>query len=359
MSELNQSEKRTISFDWDLLSKRRNELFGFSILWIMLFHSSIIEAYFFEGVPILNGVGRFIDYGNMGCEIFVLLSGIGLYFSYSRNSSLFKYYEKRVSRIFIPLWIICLPYWIWCLFQGTIKKKHLLLNISALRLYYDGNQQIWFVTLILLCYVLFPIIYRMIYCEEKGKLLRTVYIMGGFVGFILACSLAMPGFYDKIEIAINRLPIFALGVYFGHLVEGKRRDRWHWWILAVILVVFGFRILDMEILHDMNRRLFYLIPGTALTFVVALIIDKIDIKPINTMLGGLGKISLECYLTHIMLIRVYMAGKFFGLEYDEGNIKHYLLVIIAATILAIIVGWMEGRIIREPWGKTHLRQLEG
>ena len=85
-----------------LLSKYRTQLMGLAMLLILIFHTGI-------DVKSVNVIRSIKDIGDVGVDIFLLLSGIGLYFSYSKNNDKKYFYKKRVLRIlptFIPVAIV-------------------------------------------------------------------------------------------------------------------------------------------------------------------------------------------------------------------------------------------------------------
>ena len=61
----------------EILSQYKSELYGITILWIMLFHSYLVKVYYFKdaGAP-LDYIHTIINHGNMGCDMFLFLSGI-------------------------------------------------------------------------------------------------------------------------------------------------------------------------------------------------------------------------------------------------------------------------------------------
>ena len=77
------------SFRWSLLSDLRGELYGLSIISIIIFH-------YFEGVATAGGgtgvttlakvYNAFI--GSVGVDIFVILSGFSIFYSLSRCTNL-------------------------------------------------------------------------------------------------------------------------------------------------------------------------------------------------------------------------------------------------------------------------------
>ena len=72
------------------ISRHRTALMGFAIIGILLFHSRI-------AVPYIDNL-FVIGYG--GVDIFLFLSGFGLFFSFSENQNLASFYKKRFLRIF-------------------------------------------------------------------------------------------------------------------------------------------------------------------------------------------------------------------------------------------------------------------
>ena len=74
----------------EYISHARAFIYCFAILWIMLFHSSF---------PFRTPVMLWLqDHGNCGVDIFFLLSGVSLYFSYSKNKNAKKFYANRLYR---------------------------------------------------------------------------------------------------------------------------------------------------------------------------------------------------------------------------------------------------------------------
>lgn len=72
-----------MQISWNILSKYRNELYGFSILWIILFHGiNVKPSALSKELSVFTGV---IKHGSIGVEIFLFLSGFCLYYSLKKN----------------------------------------------------------------------------------------------------------------------------------------------------------------------------------------------------------------------------------------------------------------------------------
>ena len=83
--------------NWKIL-QNRNEIYGFCALWIMVFH---IEKQ--VGLPWhIPFFTPFIQMGNAGVDVFMLLSGYCLCLSFARNPDWKSFYKKRVVRVVLP-----------------------------------------------------------------------------------------------------------------------------------------------------------------------------------------------------------------------------------------------------------------
>ena len=87
-----------MTFKLQHISYFRSELMGFAILWIMAFHFDFMQ------IPILPNITQ---YGYAGVEIFMFVSGFGIFYSLSeKGNNLFNFYKKRIMRIFPAYYLI-------------------------------------------------------------------------------------------------------------------------------------------------------------------------------------------------------------------------------------------------------------
>lgn len=144
-----------IKRQWDLysISAARNVLFGLSTLIILFFHSSILIP---ESLPVLNFIQ---ETGNIGVDIFLFLSAVGLYFSFSKKECVADFYKRRMLRILPPLLLFTI---IWFAFEGTGGLKAYLSNVFMLSFITQGTRIVWFFALLLVLYMLYPLIYHAI-----------------------------------------------------------------------------------------------------------------------------------------------------------------------------------------------------
>ena len=81
---------------WEGLSRYRGELMGAAIIFIVLFHVELPRSDAFFGLR---------RCGNIGVDMFLFLSGLGLWYSWVKNPSFKQFYKRRLLRIF-PAWLI-------------------------------------------------------------------------------------------------------------------------------------------------------------------------------------------------------------------------------------------------------------
>lgn len=76
--------------------EHRSELMGIALITIILFHWGSVHKYY-DAYNFVSGI--FSSYiGSIGVDVFLFLSGVGIYSSLQRNS-LHVYFKNRVTRI--------------------------------------------------------------------------------------------------------------------------------------------------------------------------------------------------------------------------------------------------------------------
>ena len=248
------------------LSKYRSELMGIAIIWIVLFHSNISapDNFFLRALWYL-----FVSFGGgIGVDIFFILLGFGLFYSlqYVGNEFVNRSWDvKRMKRILPSYLIVAILYYI-------LKGDFSLYNLCQLNFLVNGIRDFWFIPAIVICYLLFPLFYLI------GKRIgfRNMMIVSTLIVVTVACALNYfnPIYYSKIEIFLQRIPCFVLGIYWGYL---SVRNSYKEYYLGITFSV----LLTSVCMY--THFVGYL--GNTL----------------KTILQYLGKRSLQIYLTHVSL----------------------------------------------------------
>ena len=203
------------------LSKYRAELMGVMILWIVWFHSDMHSH-----TPFIEYIKE-LGYGAV--DVFFLVSGIGVYFSLSRNT-VTKYVKNRLLRI-LPVWW---SYLLVCVILGETlydSKMSLreIMGFFTFTGFWQGfeHQGNWYVYVIMFFYLLAPLFYFLI--KEGGKY-RGLLILGTIV--IITFSFFHN--YDMLR-AFTRLPDFVIGMCIAHR-GGRKLKRINWIYVLVAFV---------------------------------------------------------------------------------------------------------------------------
>lgn len=195
---------------YEYLSEYRSELMGLAILWVVWYHSSL-ELDVFPSETINNILIFIRGRGYGGVDIFLLLSGMGLYNSLNRNS-VAKYLKNRLKRI-LPTW------WILYLVTAVLEFKLLDIRYSAKELLGGitltgfltqlPNQGNWYVSFIMVIYLIAPVLYFLFH-ESKNKRATCIIL----VAITLLISVTFWGDDGRLT-GMTRLPIFVFGMYLS------------------------------------------------------------------------------------------------------------------------------------------------
>ena len=172
-------------------------LMGLAIIFIMIFHCDV--GTLLDGITPLYEIKR---YGDIGVDIFLLLSGFSLCASLCKDNNLQHFYRKRVVRI-LPAYFLVFGIWYaFFAWYGGDGITIYLYNLFFLNYFLDNNLTIWFIPVILLYYLFLPFYYRAVQKCQYVKFLPLVVIL-------LDVALMASGI--RLTFILLRLPIFLIG----------------------------------------------------------------------------------------------------------------------------------------------------
>ncbi len=330
--------------DLFILSKYRNEIYGLAALMVMANH-----AFGFHWLELqsLGTVGKFfreIGYRSyIAVDIFIFLSGISLYFAYTKNNSLKSFISNRFARIVPSIIITIVPIAAYFFLIKNFDFNNFILAISTLRLWITGGRWTpWFVSAITVLYLIYPYVYMWIY-ERNRKEITNLFSL--LVMVYTSCYLLYYynlDYYNNVEVVITRIPIFIVGTYFGKRVYEKKKVSFLFLfansILFFIYLYFSFYGID-----NWYNRYLLILGAIPLTFFFAYLFQLIDsiVPRINRFLKALGAVSFEIYLTHAMVYRVIPYA------YDEikPNKPFWLSIWLICMVLSVVLALYIPRII--------------
>lgn len=203
---MNRTAENNADF-FNLVSRYRTPIMGFAAIWIFAFHNRFFFPLTMQPAYILTCV--FLkNIGFCGVDIFLFLTGIGLFASISRNS-IKQYYINRLRRIgFIYIISSAIP----AIVLGWSALKYV--RVISLWESFSVNLYcaLWFYTLIIPIYLLFPAYYYL-FNKASNKLLFSILLLILWVGVGIALK---PVMRADLWGLYNRLPITIIGIYAGY-----------------------------------------------------------------------------------------------------------------------------------------------
>ena len=329
-----------------LISKYRTHIMGFAILWIMWFHSPYTWK---------NEALHFIhDIGFYGVDMFLLVSGLGLYFSMRKSKSIGEFYKKRAIRI-LPAYLIVTVSW-YAFYKPEVSFTDKLLSILGIN-YFRGNITgrpeyfDWFLPTLFVLYLLTPL-YDKLFQKASVKWRFTLLCMSISP---LLCIIFYHTGQQVLYGSTVRIAVFLVGYWIGwFLYEKKTEDKASWMVHLPLLFV-GITLVYCIQKYIKNPTVFW-----GLNCYPALLVAP----SLCVLLGGLfyladkylkvvgkillfpfyicGKYSLEIYLFHQRImeiangdkgapIRNFLATKWHINAFSPG---YYFLIGIVSIILA-------------------------
>lgn len=223
---------------------------GVAIIGVMLGHlmNHTIQP------PILPFVARMVH--TLG---FLFLSGFGLYYSFSKDNNIFNFYKKRVSRLYIPYFIIASIFFITLV---SVEHKSILQfigYITTAAFWYEGNYYaMWYVAISLVLYIIYPIIHNFTFKNESQIHIRLIIVLILFLSVFIVINFISPSYWSMIKFGLAKSFIFPIGMYVGYLskigFDFKRKQTILYFIACIFCMIIGKKI-DSEA-YGMFRALF-------------------------------------------------------------------------------------------------------
>lgn len=317
------------------ISRFRGELMGAAMLFIMLFHVDLARTDIFFGLRRM---------GNIGVDMFLFLSGVGLWFSWMKHPSFRHFYARRFTRIY-PAWLIvaCLYYIPRIPVHDFSSGLNLFMEITVnWNFWLHDELNFWYIPAIMALYLFAPPYMELIRRHPVYRWLPVVMIMWCIlVQWVTPIHHAV----GHLEIFWSRVPIFFIGINMGEMVRQKRTiDGQGIWMLWIMFVMSLLSSLFLEQVRHGQFPLFIermlYIP---LTVTVILLLNRIFRRlprRLNRVFAFVGALSLECYLIHIHFVLDKLPHAW---SYWPTFLACLVITLPLAWALNRAVGWLNRR----------------
>lgn len=325
-----------------LISKYRTHIMGAAMMWIMWFHSAYAGK---------SDVFHFIhNIGFFGVDMFLLVSGLGLYFSMRKSKSIGEFYKKRAVRI-LPAYLIVSVGW-YLFYKTNVVFGDKLLSVLGIN-YFRGSIYgrpeyfDWFLPTLMVLYLLTPL-YDMLFQKAGVKWKFTLLSM---TVSPLLCIIFYHLGRQVLYGSLVRIPVFLVGYWIGWFLYEKKEEQKGSWMVHLSLLFAGVVLAYYIQTYVTNSTVFWglncypaLPVAPALCAILGLvflyaekylkIVGKVLLIPFYVC----GKYSLEIYLVHQRLMEIMnsdasaeLRGRLFA---QLGTWGYYFLIALASVMLA-------------------------
>ena len=195
---------------------------------------------------------------------------------------------------------------------------------------------IWFVSLMVVLYTVYPYLYTFLFSSNNKTshiVVKTAVLIGAVILLNKSIHVGFPERWSDYEIALTRIPVFIAGAFAGKYVyNSKKLPKWVY-LLSVGVVIMGIYTIYSGVFHGVILRYQSGLMGIAITFLLEFVFTHFKWDAIYRLLAFLGSMSLELYLSHILMIHLYRRSIFS----TEKRLLEYFLLLGFAVIIAYLV----------------------
>lgn len=300
------------------ISRYRGELMGAAMLFIILFHVGLPRNDMFFGLRRM---------GNIGVDMFFFLSGMGLWFAWSKGlipsshqpstpnlqpSAFTSFYKRRFLRIF-PAWLIMSSaFYIPRFFNNGGFSTSWIDLIGDITINWDfwlhDELTFWYIPATMVLYLLAPPYMELV---RRHPIYRWLPVAMVCWCVIVQWVTPVHQAVGHIEIFWSRVPIFFIGINMGEMIRQRRSldGTALWMVLFLFVLTLSACIYLEQVRHGkfplfIERMLYIPLTVTGILLLNELF-DRLPEK-VNACFRFVGTISLEIYLIHVHFILVHL-----------------------------------------------------
>lgn len=297
-----------------------NVLRGILAIFIVLHHLS-------EKYPIGYIFPKLQHLGYLIVAVFFFLSGYGLMCSYQKKGVKYfdGYWKKRIGYLFLVYFIITIAYFVCYNLMGIDISF-----VELLKSFVNGHPVItnsWYISVQLFFYILFWFVFKLMNrVSDNIKIMITLILTVGIMALFYFSGL--DSFWYLSDLA------FVVGLFFA-----KNRDKidtiiMKYYYVIFILIFLGFVLFSImpSILYRLGIEFALIYPLcrniSSIFFTLMVIIAFVKINLKSKLWDFFGKISLELYLVHELVISIL--GK---------NLSNEVLVVILTLVISVVLAY--------------------
>ena len=314
-----------------------------SILAVILIHTSTKILQFGQDDLITLPVAIFSNQiSRFAVPLFFMISGFVLELNH-KDESYAAYLSRRVKKIFVPYVVWSLIYSLWVYPQD-------LSNLPRLILYGGASYQLYFIPAIVVFYLIFPILHRLIsFISNKWVMISLLTIQ---MWFLFRDYYIKPLAFEELV----RIPTLAFWVFLLGMVAAKNLtkmkilvEKFRWWLTGIMILMAGYVFWEGRsgFLRTHNYFLYYsqwrpstLIYTSAVAGSLYYWLGKL--KRWSNVVSEMSKLSFFVFFVHILVLEL-------TIKYLGGETMNDLTLFLTVTITSFVLGSAVHRIGKLKW----------
>jgi peptidoglycan/LPS O-acetylase OafA/YrhL len=323
---------RIFDFDLKILSNQRTQIMGFAMLCVVFFHSSF-DLSFSPPLKILK------QWGDIGVDIFLVMSGMGIYHSLNRRSDIPAYIRGRLRRIVPEHLLVC---GVWFFFLDVLLYSEgvsaFLMDVTSLNFWINGRLTNWYLSSLLLMQLLTPAFINHWKKHSAAGLLAVPVVL--LICLVITYTPVLDENLGHLLVFFYRIPAYLIGLFVGRRICENRSVI----SIPVPLVLIALSVSAGILFISSGLTPLYLrwslryAAYLPISLTICCIVTRL---PDNKVFHHFGTNSLEIYLLHekVLWVLSILAYKVIGdglIQSTFVNILAILLTCIGAKILKYI-----------------------
>ena len=318
--------------EYKSLSTQRGALMGLAMLFIVLFHVWVPRQHWGFGLHRM---------GNIGVDMFFFLSGIGLWYSWTKNPSWRQFQWKRYVRIY-PTWlVVAAVFYTMDFFGGQRYSTSLTDLFGDVLINWDfwlhDEGTFWYIPATMMLYLFAPAYMEAV---RRNPMCRWIPVL--MIVWCCAVQWVIPihKAVGHIEIFWSRIPIFLIGLNFGDLVKRKETMPQSTIILLLssLILPLALCLYLEQVLHGkfplFVERMIYIPMTVSVCMLAARWLEKSPAW-LTRALVFIGGLSLEIYLIHYQFVMIKVAKWQLG----------YWLTALLTLLITLPIAWLLQKLI--------------
>lgn len=339
-------KEETINYNDGLMIK------AVGIILMFIHHFLGFPNWYIEGINFTNLMDFMIVIGQvcqMCVAIFCFITG---YFYYFNKNKTYKYSIKKIIKILLSYWFVCISIMTFALIIGYIKFDFKLILKELLLLDFEVMSFCWYVRFYIVTMLILPIVTKLFNKSKIFCILINIIIKNLIIILMFKNLLSNEILFEIVQELIRYFPIVLIGYIFGYfsilnkiqneIVKKYINNNFLEIILSISLICISLMIKNLWNIHMRGNLYYYLysidiICAPILIIGLINIIKKIRLIKFSKILIQLGKYSMLMWFIHCIFFNV--CKKFFQpiLFYFNNRLIGLILGISLSYILAVII----------------------